>query len=43
MANMAENGQNGLKWLDNAGNGWKCMEQLEMAGNGNKWLWNGWK
>ena len=32
--------ENGLKWLDMAGNGWKLLEWLEIAEHSKKWL--GW-
>ena len=33
--------ENGLKWLDMAGNGWKLLEWLEIAEHCKKWL--GWQ
>ena len=44
--------ENGWKWLEIAGNCWKCWKWVEMAGNCFKWLemtgkaangWKGWK
>ena len=33
--------ENGLKWLDMAGNCWKLLEWLEIAEHSKKWL--GWQ
>ena len=33
--------ENGLKWLDMAGNCWKLLEVLEIAEHSKKWL--GWQ